>query len=343
MTLKKLVFCNYYSALNKDNFMFENANTTIGDNLLAPMLELKRYAHDLQVQVGTVDVISLENASAVVFLDMPNSNNKYFQMARHLEKPLYLVTFESELIRPENFRRENHKYFNKVFTFHDMFIDSKKYFKINYSYVFPTSKSLDIHNKEKLCVLIASNKNSQHPFELYSKRVEAIRWFEQKHPEDFDLYGVSWDEKQFSGRFSRIFNRWPFVKKLCSDNFPSYCGKIATKKTILEKYKFAICYENARDIPGYITEKIFDCFFAGCVPIYWGANNITDHIPEECFIDKRKFDSYESLYWFITNISEKRFVAYLENIQKFLNSEKAYQFSCEFFSKTILKEIFSEI
>ena len=48
---------------------------------------------------------------------------------------------------------------------------------------------------------------------------------------------------------------------------------------------FAICYENARDIPGYITEKIFDCFFAGCVPIYWGgAPNVTDHIPANTFI-----------------------------------------------------------
>jgi hypothetical protein len=63
----------------------------------------------------------------------------------------------------------------------------------------------------------------------------------------------------------------------------------------LEKYKFSICYENARDTPGYITEKIFDCFFAGCVPIYWGANNITDHIPKECFIDKRDFEDYKVL------------------------------------------------
>jgi hypothetical protein len=42
---------------------------------------------------------------------------------------------------------------------------------------------------------------------------------------------------------------------------------VDSKKNTLEKYKFSICYENARDIPGYITEKIFDCFFAGCVPI----------------------------------------------------------------------------
>ena len=44
-----------------------------------------------------------------------------------------------------------------------------------------------------------------------------------------------------------------------------------------------------RDVLGYITEKIFDSFAAWCVPVYWGASNVTDYIPEGCFIDRRKF------------------------------------------------------
>ena len=35
----------------------------------------------------------------------------------------------------------------------------------------------------------------------------------------------------------------------------------------------------AREIPGYITEKIFDCFLARSVPVYWGPGNIADHVP----------------------------------------------------------------
>lgn len=38
---------------------------------------------------------------------------------------------------------------------------------------------------------------------------------------------------------------------------------------------------------GYITEKIFDCFFPGVIPIYWGAENVTDYIPQDTFIDRR--------------------------------------------------------
>ena len=62
-------------------------------------------------------------------------------------------------------------------------------------------------------------------------------------------------------------------------------GTLTSKNQTMQMYKFSICYENARGLPGYITEKIFDSFLAN-VPIYWGADNISKHIPDECFIDK---------------------------------------------------------
>ena len=85
--------------------------------------------------------------------------------------------------------------------------------------------------------------------------------------------------------------------------------------------------------------EIFDCFFSACVPIYLGADNVTEYIPSECFIDKRKFNSYDSLYAFISNIRDDKYVNYLNSIEKFLNSNAAYQFSNEYFVKTLIKEI----
>lgn len=338
-----LVFCNYYDALNKDNYMFKNANTSIGDDLLRPMIEMKRYANQRLIEVNTTDVTDINAASAVVFIDMPEPSNIYFKKSISLQKPMYLITFESELIKPDNFDLNNHKFFDKIFTFNDSLIDNKKYFKINYTYVFPKNIFSDASKKEKLCTIIAGNKKSRHPLELYSKRIEAIRWFEKNHPENFDLYGVGWDnEYRFEGnRIIRAFNRIHLLTKVFTPHYPSYRGKIAAKKPILEKYKFAICYENARDIPGYITEKIFDCFFAGCVPIYLGANNVLDHIPEECFIDRRRFNSYEGLYQFMVSMSTEQYNGYIKSIENFLQSEKAYSFSCEHFANTILKECLS--
>ena len=73
-------------------------------------------------------------------------------------------------------------------------------------------------------------------------------------------------------------------------------------------------FENARDIPGYITEKLFDCLFAGCVPIYWGEPNIQSIVPKECFIDFRHFlakpDPYAALYSYINTMSEEAYLTY---------------------------------
>ena len=37
--------------------------------------------------------------------------------------------------------------------------------------------------------MIACNKWSPHPDELYTERKKVIRFFEEHHPETFDLYG----------------------------------------------------------------------------------------------------------------------------------------------------------
>lgn len=58
--------------------------------------------------------------------------------------------------------------------------------------------------------------------------------------------------------------------------------------------KFSVCFENSRDpywACGWVTEKIYDCLGSGCIPIYWGAPDVTDRIPAELFIDYRSFDS----------------------------------------------------
>ena len=63
----------------------------------------------------------------------------------------------------------------------------------------------------------------------------------------------------------------------------------------LAQYRFCLCFENELDTPGYITEKLFDCFFCGTVPIYLGASNIEDYVPKDCFIDMHEFADFGAL------------------------------------------------
>jgi hypothetical protein len=57
------------------------------------------------------------------------------------------------------------------------------------------------------------------------------------------------------------------------DLYGSVFNKIITDKTkVVSGYYFNICFEN--DLyPNYITEKIFQSWDAGTVPIWWGLDN----------------------------------------------------------------------
>ena len=196
--------------------------------------------------------------------------------------------------------------------------------------------------------MIASNKTVPHssPLLLYSERIRTIRWLEKHAPQDFDLFGLGWDTPVARhGLVGRLISKWQrhIPKRTGEVFFPSYRSKVFSKLDTMRKYRFSICYENVRELPGYITEKIFDSFFAGCVPVYWGATNITAYIPEDCFIDRRKFVSHEDLYNFMVSMAESEYDVYQERISAFLTSDRAKPFSMEAFAETIVSTIESDL
>lgn len=158
--------------------------------------------------------------------------------------------------------------------------------------------------EKKFCVMVAANKKSYHPDELYTKRIATINHFNSYHPNEFDLYGFDWPT-----------------------TLVVYKGTIDDKLGCMQAYKFSIAYENLSNVPGYITEKIFHCFTAGCVPIYWGANNITDYVPKSCFIDRRDFESDEEVYNYLKTMDKITYEKYLEHINDYLKTEQAHNFS----------------
>lgn len=292
-------------------------------------------------KIATNDINTIAKSDIVLYFDMP----KILPKKQDMDKS-YLLAMESSIIKPENFDLGKHKYFKKIFTWNDNLVDGKKYIKINYAFNLPNKIYKNI-KRDKLCCLIVSNKSSNFENELYSERKKLIRWFEKNHSEDFDLYGFGWNEYRFTGsKLRRVLNRLPYLKdiafKFWGEKYSSYCGKVDSKLKTMENYKFAIAYENVKDESGYITEKIFDVLIAGCVPIYWGAKNITEYVPKECFIDRRDFKSNEELYDYLLSINNTKYLEYLNSIEKFLNSQQAYQFSTEYFAKTLVKNCIHE-
>lgn len=94
-----------------------------------------------------------------------------------------------------------------------------------------------------------------------------------------------------------------------------------SKAEVYKQHRFALCFENMTGIDGYVTEKIFDCFRSGIVPIYWGAEDITDYVPPETFVDYRKFGSPESLHGYIRSIDRTEYMEYVNAAKQFLASD----------------------
>lgn len=260
----------------------------------------------------------------------------------------YLLMLETPQVCPENGIQSNWSRYRKIFTWNDELVDGDRFIKINFPNPIYIHQVDGFEKRDRFSCLISGNKTlpSKDERNLYPERVRAIRWFEAHAPHDFDLYGVDWDLPLVHGglvgklerRFLRLLGRFVKLRP-----FPSYRGRVAHKRDVLTRTRFAICYENVRDLPGYITEKIFDCFFSGCVPVYWGASNITDHIPADCFVDRRQFSDTGEVYNFLKAMTELEFRGYQQRIAAFLQSDAAYPFSTEFFAKTIVNTIVQDI
>ncbi len=226
---------------------------------------------------------------------------------------MVLFTWEPPTTQGKMYERLDE--FGKVFTWDDDLVDGKKFFKFYYPVLRQRGEVVPFE-KKKFCTMIARRLSSSHPKQLYKERENTIRFFEKKRGE-FDLYGMYWEKRKFK----------------------NWRGPVDDKMAVLKNYKFSICYENMGDVKGYITEKIFDCFGAGVVPVYWGASNVTDYIPGDCFIDRRKFKDNEEMYRFLKGMKKEEYEGYLERAGAFLKSEKARLFTAENLAKAFLEII----
>jgi hypothetical protein len=338
-----LGFYNFYRLFN-GNRMLTNSASGIGDNLMYPMVHLGERLRALGHQVATLDMDDLAKFDVAVFLDHPTVLNPYFRQLKKMRgKKLYLFLLENPANRPDNYWTGNHRAFEKVFTWNPRLVDGKKYQRLYLPNKIPPIARLEPTEQRKFCVTIASQKYSNHPQELYSERVRAIRWFEQHHPAEFDLFGTLWEHPYFTGKLARLnlglhklYARFPSA--LRGQRFPSHRGTIPGKHAVLRQYKFAICYENAV-FPGYVTEKIFDALFAGCIPVYLGAPDVTDALPPEIFIDKRRFKNYADLYDYMHNMTEVDYLGYRHAIEQFLAGPGIIPFSAEHFADTVIQRI----
>jgi hypothetical protein len=322
-----LGFWNFYK--------FHNANKMFGDSVddidygaAAVADHFRKLGH----QVNTLDA-SNEPFDVAVFLDHPTFLDGTFRKFRKSKTRLFLFLVENAVNRPDNYWRWLHGDFHKVFTWDPDWVDNKKYFQFFHTMKIPRNFKIDTSAKTRFCVAVYSQKYANRKKAIYHERINVIRWFEREHPDQFDLYGMRWDKLYFNGHLwrlnvplSRFYRHFPNLFKV--NRFPSCRGPVLAKNEVMRPYKFAIVYENAI-YPGYLTEKIFHAFWAGCIPIYLGSPDVLDYIPADTFIDKRHFPTYDQLYKYLASMTDDEYRRRIRAIEDFVNSDRIQPFSAQ--------------
>lgn len=122
--------------------------------------------------------------------------------------------------------------------------------------------------------------------QLYGKRIEVIARLAKLGV--VDLFGRGWDQ-WWSHR-----SMWPPYWRNYKTLMSVYRGTCESKYEVLSRYRFSLCFENMA-MNGYVTEKLFDCLYAGTIPLYLGASNIEQLVPSKAYIDCRYFDTWEEM------------------------------------------------
>lgn len=77
---------------------------------------------------------------------------------------------------------------------------------------------------------------------------------------------------------------------------------VADKFVFLSRYRFSLALENCQH-NGYCTEKIYQSFAAGNIPIYWGDPCVENWLNEKAFINCNHFTNPEDAVAYIMDIS----------------------------------------
>lgn len=260
-----------------------------------------------------------EDVRKIIFMNIPPTANRDLNLIKLPKEKMVLFMWEPPLRIRKMYSKKIQDCFSRIYTWDDDLVDNKTYFKFYYPVLLPMIDQVVPFEEKKLCTMVVGNTcdMTRYPEELYSERIKAARFFESIPECNFEFYGKNWDPAEYK----------------------SYKGTVDDKIAVISNYRFIICYENTRGLNGYVTEKIFDCFAAGTVPIYWGASNIEEYVPKECFIDRREFESLDQLYSFMRNMSAERYEEYLQHIRSYLTSEKAQLFSYDHFKDVFLTAV----
>ena len=334
-------YANYYQPDRVKNASFAEVDQHHTYNPTVTNRSLREAFHKKDVELNNPDV----NDGKEIAFNIYHDGQEVHQANR---SPNYLIATENPIICPYNRDKNYLHQFKIVFTWNRELLHLPNVVQLFIPNEIIQTTFEKFSERPIFSCIINANKAFPKGVngDLYKERINVIRWYEKYFPNKFSLYGLGWNKPSPAFTFTeKIVRRF---KRLATQifglkPFSSYAGETADKASVYRRAKFAYCYENVADLPDYISEKIFDCFLAGCVPIYWGSHTISDHIPTSCYIDRRKFKNMAELHQFLETINESEYLKYQENIKQYLGSNAAKKFDTSYYVQTIVNRISQDL
>ena len=116
----------------------------------------------------TQSLQGLQNFDYLIVFEIPTTQLAYLK--EYPKEKLILFLWEPPSVAKDNYEATHHQYFSKVYTWADNLVDNQKYFKFYYPVLHKMIDNPMNFNQKKFASMIACNKHSNHPHELYSKR-----------------------------------------------------------------------------------------------------------------------------------------------------------------------------
>ncbi len=313
------------------------------DHWLRPFGQLHGQAQSEGFLLETYDRLPPERADLVVFFDLPPERAIVERLRRdHPRVGRVLMAMESPLFNAAALDRRNHAVFDRVLSFRAFEPARGKYFRYRLP-VWPPSEcapSLPFRDRA-VAVMINANQTfgprarwrsikdatlrgwrpsvataisiAMGGRELYSKRRALVRAMHQAQPGSLAIHGRGWEG-------------WPGNRGVLNEN----------KLSLLGKFRFNLAFENALDDDGYVSEKVWDAFFGGTVPVYLGNAGIADALPSEAFIDGRRFADPHALARHLVEMDEATWSRLAENASRFREWDALKPYLAERFASDVI-------
>ncbi len=308
--------------LVKDIFLIKHANDSGADNLLSmganPLLIL---CFESPLYVGNFYDHHEEYISQFKYKFLPNGLLEGGTILDSFNRQIAFPSYELDKLRLSVKNWGQRKFM--------VLVASNKYVLTKWPEYYGSPAYLWWWIKNRIAEVILGKRResvrySMGEIELLTYRLGIISFFLGLGK--LDIYGKGWD------RLRGLPPKW--AKKLNMYFFKNRPKTCEDKVKTISDYKFCLCVENAA-FPGYITEKIIDCYVAGVVPLYIGAPNVVEILPPDSFIDLRRFKQYDQLAWYLEELTESEALKITAAGRNYLGGIKGRCHSYEGFAKEV--------